>query len=110
MVVYVDDFILIAPPRLEKKLREDLSQYIEFKDPPVPVDRFLGISHNTVKLKDGIIKMTTSAKQYLLDAVKAYFTKTGVSSLAYVPTPSIGDRFDRASASPGKLVKNAAFI
>ena len=31
-----------------------------------------------------------------------------MSSLAYVPTPSIDDRFDRASASPGKLAKNAA--
>ena len=87
---------------------EDLSQYIEFKDPPVPVDRFLGIYHNTVKLKDGTIRMATSAKQYLLDAAKAYLDETGVSSLAYVPTPSIGDRFDRASASPGKLAKNAA--
>ena len=52
--------------------------------------------------------MATSAKQYLLDAVKAYLAETGVSNLAYVPTPSIDDRFDKASASPGKLVKNAA--
>ena len=52
--------------------------------------------------------MTTSAKEYLLDAVKAYLAEAGVSSLAYVPTPSIDDRFDRASPSPGKLAENAA--
>ena len=52
--------------------------------------------------------MTTSAKQHLLDAVKAYPAETGVSSLACVPTPSTDDRFDRASASPGKLAQNAA--
>ena len=93
---------------MKKQLWADLSQYIEFKDPPVPVDCFLGIYHNTVKLKDGTIKMTTSAKQYLIEAVKAYLTDAGVSSLAYVPSPSIDDSFDKASASPGKMAKNAA--
>ena len=54
--------------------------------------------------------MATNAKQYLLDAVKAYLDEAGVSRLAYIPTPSIDDRFDRASASPGKLAKNAPLI
>ena len=32
----------------------------------------------------------------------------GVRDLAYAPSPSIDDRFDDASAFPGKLAKNAA--
>ena len=86
LVVYIDDFILISPRHLEKQIWKDLSKFIEFKNPPAPVDRFLGIYHNTSKLKDGTIQMITSAKQYLVDAVTDYLSETGVSSLAYVPT------------------------
>ena len=32
----------------------------------------------------------------------------GVKDLAYAPSPSIEDKFDDASAFPGKLAKNAA--
>ena len=32
----------------------------------------------------------------------------GVKDLAWVPSPNIDDRFDEASAVPGKLAKNAA--
>ena len=54
--------------------------------------------------------MITSAKQYLIDAVKEYRSVAGVSSLAYVPTPSIDDRFDKESAFPGALARNAASL
>ena len=32
----------------------------------------------------------------------------GVKDLAWVPSPSVDDRFDEASAVPGNLAKNAA--
>ena len=34
VTVYVDDFILIAPPHLEKKIWTALEKGITFKDPP----------------------------------------------------------------------------
>ena len=33
-MVYGDDFILIAPPQIEKKIRTALEGHIIFKDPP----------------------------------------------------------------------------
>ena len=40
VVVYVDDFILIAPPEAQDKIWRMLDEAILFKDPPVDVDRF----------------------------------------------------------------------
>ena len=107
MVVYVD-FILISPPHLTKQIWAELDKVIEFKDPPVPVDRFLGIYHKTVKLTDGTVKMNTSAEQYLIEAVKNYLKEAGCGSLAWVPSPSLDDRFDKESALPGKFAASAA--
>ena len=77
VVVYVDDFILIAPPKLEAQIWKELDKVITFKDPAAEVDRFLGVYHKTKVLPDGTIQMTTSAKEYLLDAVKEYLKKPG---------------------------------
>ena len=70
VVVYVDDFIPIAPPSLEAKIWSALDKVITFKDPPVDVDRFLGIYHKTRTESDGTVCMTTGAREYLSDAVK----------------------------------------
>ena len=90
--VYVDDFVLIAPP----------------SDPAVEVSRYLGVYHHFGKLPDGTITCATEAKSYLTAAVKRYMTEIGVKDLSYVPSPSIEDKFDDASAFPGKQAKNAA--
>ena len=52
--------------------------------------------------------MTTSAKEYLNNVFKEYLKESGHASLAYVPSPSIDDRFDKQSQSPGKFASTAA--
>ncbi len=106
--VCVDDFVLIAPPSIEAKVWKMLDAMIEFKDPAVEVSRYLGVYHHFGKLADGTITMATEAKSYLTAAVKRYMEEIGVKELAYAPSPSIEDKFDDASAFPGKQAKNAA--
>ena len=108
VVVYVDDFILIAPPDVQEKIWRMLDEDCFFKDPPVDVDSFLGIYHKTITRPDGTICMTTSAKEYLCDAVKGYLKEAGKLQLAHVPSLSIDDRFDSASECPGVFAKTAA--
>ena len=50
--VYVDDFVLVAPPALEAKVWKALSDLIDFKDPAEPVTRYLGIYHEFSYSKD----------------------------------------------------------
>ena len=59
MAVYVDDVILIAPPKHEAGIWKSLEGLIEFKDPPVPVERYLGIYRHTKSLPCGTVRMLT---------------------------------------------------
>ena len=106
--VYVDDFVLIAPPSLEAKMGKMLEAVIEFKEPAVEVSRYLGVYHDFSKLPDGTIACTTEAKSYLTAAVKRYMAEIKADSLPHAPSPSIDDRFDDASAAPGKQANTAA--
>ena len=83
MVVYVDDFILIAPEHLHAKIWASLDRHIKFKDPGAPVTRFLGVQHDIIHSKDGMCSMTTEGKEYLQSAVKEYMQEIGVSSLPW---------------------------
>ena len=85
-----------------------LDDVIEFKDPAVPVERFLGIYHKTTKPSNGTVQMTSSAREYLQDAFKECPKESDKSSLAYVPSLRIDDRFDKDSASLGKFASTAA--
>ena len=53
--VYANDFILVCPPALEAKVWEQLADMIDFKDPPEPVTRYLGIYHEFSNGKDNEI-------------------------------------------------------
>ena len=107
MIVYVDDFILIAPERHEAGLWKELDKHIDFKDPAAPVSRFLGVNHEFKYCKDGTVTMLTSAKDYLRSAVDEYMKEIGVKSLKWVPTPSVEDRFDEAHAKKGAQAATA---
>ena len=98
----------MRPLTFKKQNWKALDEVIEFTDPPVPVKRFLGIYHETITLADGTVQMTTSSKEYSIDAVKEYLKESGQTSLAYVPSPSIDDRFDKQSQCPGKFASAAA--
>ena len=106
--VYVDDFVLIAPPAVEAKVWKILDAVITFKEPPVEVTRYFGVHHLFKKLQDGTVTMQTEAKSYLTAACKRFMEEIGVKDLAWVPCPNVDDRFDEASAVPGKLAKSAA--
>ena len=107
MVVYVDDFILVAPEHLHAKIWTSLDRHIKFKDPGAPVTRFLGVQHDIIHSKDGMCSMTTEGKEYLQSAVKEYMQEIGVSSLPWVPSPVIEDQFEEAYASKGKQADTA---
>ncbi|MHC4950810.1 MAG: reverse transcriptase domain-containing protein, partial [Planctomycetota bacterium] len=70
VTVYVDDFILIAPPKLEAQIWAELEKHMTFKDPPEILGRYLGIYHHIKTLADGTQEMTTEAKDYVLDAAQ----------------------------------------
>ena len=107
MIVYVDDFILIAPEQHEADIWKELDKHIEFKDPAAPITRFLGVNHEFKYGKDGSVHMLTSAKEYLRSAVDEYMKEIGVKSLKWVPTPSLDDRFDEAHAKRGAQADTA---
>ena len=111
VVVYVDDFLLIAPPHLEAKIWAMLEGdpgHITFKDPAVPVDRYLGIYHHFRRLPDGTINMYSECEKYFQDAVRVYSEEVGVKELPFVPTPSLEDKLnDSEHPEKGKQAKTA---
>ena len=58
VTVYVDDFILIASPHLEKQIWTALEKKNTFKDPPEILNRYLGVYHHFKTLPDGTVEMT----------------------------------------------------
>jgi len=102
MIVYVDDFILIAPEKHEAQIWKDLDKNILFKDPATPVQRFLGVNHDINVLGDGTCQMLTEWREYLEAAVKEYMNEIGVTSLKWVPSPSVDDKFEAQYAKKGK--------
>ena len=102
MIVYVDDFILISPEAHENKIWKQLDKHILFKDPAAPVQRFLGVNHEIKILSDGTCQMLTEGREYLMAAVGEYMKEIGVSSLPWVPSPSIDDKFEEKYAKRGE--------
>ena len=72
MIVYVDDFILIAPEQHEAGIWKESDKHIDFKDPAAPVTRFLGVNHEIKHSRDGSVCMLTNAKDYVRSAVDEY--------------------------------------
>ena len=108
MFVYVNDFILIAFPKHEAGIWKSLEWLIEFKDPQVPVERYLGVYPHTKSLPGSAVRMLTECTQSLFDAAKVYMAEVGVMSLPCSPSPSIDDRFDKDLAKVVQLASNAA--
>ena len=52
--------------------------------------------------------MATEAKDYILDTVRTYMEECTVSSLPWVPSPSIEDKFEPSLAKPGAQSANRA--
>ena len=51
--------------------------------------------------------MVSEASEYLKAAVREYMKEAGVKHLAWVPSPSIDDRFDEESSKKGKFADTA---
>ena len=79
-----------------------------FKDPPEILGRYLGICHHLKSLPDGTQEMATEAKDYVLDAVQTFMKEAGVSTLPWVPTPSVEVKFKLSLAKCGIFADNAA--
>ena len=102
MIVYVDDFILISPAKHEAQIWKELDKHILYKDPAAPLQRFLGVNHDISTRSDGTYDMLTEGREYLQSAVKEYMKEIKVSSLPWVPTPSLEDKFEDHYAKKGK--------
>lgn len=109
VTVYVDDFIMYAPPHIESKLWSELEKEITFKDPPVVLDRYLGVYHEFEILKDGTDVMATHMTDFLIDAAKIYMKERGITTLPFVHTPYLDEKFDDSpNPIPGKMAKTCA--
>ena len=107
--VYVDDFVLVAKPSSEAGIWKQLEKLIDFKNPPEPISRHLGVYHHMSYSGDGkITTMYRKCHRYLEAIVKKYMNETGVKALPWVATPSIDDRIDDESQQPGKQKATAA--
>ena len=102
MVVYVDDFILIAPSQHEANIWAELDKHILFKDPAAPIERFLGANHKIQTSANGGCRMLTEGREYLESAVKEYMSEIGVSTLPWVPSPATDDKFEEKYAHKGE--------
>ena len=107
MVVYVDGFVLISPPKHEAAIWTGLDQHITFKDPVVQLNRFLGVHHHFSYPAACQCQMISEASDYLKAAEQEYMKEAGVNHLAWVPSPNIDGRLDEESCKKGKLA-NAA--
>jgi hypothetical protein len=107
MVVYVDDFVLISPIKNEAKIWAELDKHVTFKDPAVQLNRFLGVHHHFSYPNDGSCLMVSEASDYLKAAVRKYMKEAGVKHLAWVPSPSIDNRFDEESSKKGNFADTA---
>jgi hypothetical protein len=108
VTVYVDDFILIAPQKIENQIWAELEKHMTFKDPPEILGRYLGIYHRFKSLPDGTQEMITEARDYVLDACQTFMKEAQVTTLPWVPTPSIEDKFEPALAKKGVFAGSAA--
>ena len=108
MVVYVDDFVLIAPPNIEDEIWSELDKHILFKDPKEELNRFLGVYHHISYGKDGLMTMRREGIKYLMAVVKRYMQEAGIQSLAYAPSPSLDDKTDEANSAPGLFAASAS--
>ena len=79
--VYVDDFVLVAPPSLEAGIWKQLEKLIDFRDPPEPISRHLGVYHHLSYSSDGKITTYREGHRYLEAVVKKYMSETAVKSL-----------------------------
>ena len=102
MVIYVGDFILISPEAHEDKIWKQSDKHILFKDPAAPVQHFLCVNHDIKILGDGTCQILTEGREYLVAAVGEYMKEIGVTSLPWVPSPSIKDKFEEKIAKKGE--------
>jgi hypothetical protein len=106
--VYVDDFVLVAQPSNEASIWKQLGELIDFKDPPEPISRHLGVYHHLSLSKDGkVTTMLREGKKYLEAVVTRYCEEIGAKSLPWVDSPSAEDKPSEME-QPGKQASTAA--
>ncbi len=108
--MYVDDFVMLAPESLKEKMWRELDEDIKFKDPAIALERYLGVFFEVSVKEDGTVVLKTQMTHYLRDAVKAYMKELGATTLAFVPTPHLDEKFedDPTKVVPGKFAKTCA--
>jgi len=106
LVVYVDDLLLVADPRVSDKLWDEIGKVIDFQDPAAPIVRYLGTYHD-YRQENKDTKLKTQMKKFLEDAAKVYMEEIGVKSLAKVDTPYLDEKFSEPDGS-GKQNNTAA--
>ena len=85
LIVYVDDLLLICPKAVEAGIWSKIEGQIRFKDPPLPINRYLGVHHKLTSSK-GTTSLVVQMQDFILSAVTRYETETKLN-LPFAATP-----------------------
>ena len=107
LIVYVDDLLLVACPKVDDKLWEELGNKIDFQDPQAPINRYLGTYHD-VNTIENTTTFKASMTAFLEDAAYVYMQEVGVKHLPNVETPFLEEKFNDPDGAKGDQAGTAA--
>jgi hypothetical protein len=93
LAVYVNDFLLTAPPSHERALWKALGAHVNFNEKPAEIFKFLGAHHHLSESGD-IATGRVQMKEFLRDAVSRYLRETGQKHISAARTPYLPENFN----------------
>jgi hypothetical protein len=107
LIVYVDDLLLVASPKVDDKLWDELGQKIDFQDPQAPINRYLGTYHD-VTTEGTTTTFKASMTAFLEDAAYVYMQEIVVKHLPNVETRFLEEKFNDPDGAKGDQAGTAA--
>lgn len=93
LTVYVDDLLMAVTKEKEEKHWKVLSDRVEFKEDPKPIDKFIGAYYTLdvfdPKAQNAPRAVTTSMVEYTKAMVRRFCDDTGLRITKIVDTPYI---------------------
>ena len=108
LAVYVDDLLMVAPPKVEMKLWDDIAAKVSFDEDPSPIGKFLG-AHHHIKHEGKVTSLDVQMNEFLVDAAELYAQEVGIKKLAPVRTPYLPEDFaPKGTEQPGEQAGTAS--
>ena len=113
LVVYVDDILLAAAPRLDDKYWQEIEKLVEFKEPAAPITRYLGAQHKfddyDGKKPDATRMLEVQMEAYIHNAVDKFMLEHGGKLSNAVTSPFIPKRdWSDPTEEAGRFTSTAA--